>query len=157
MKELQKKVVQWAEEKGLLNNVTPERIEAQTLKVLEEIGETAGAYLKGNKEEIVDGIGDVAVTLIILNAMIRSDGLTVDYECEYANGLSHLFDILDDLREVFEERYQFSEIQGLYNSLTSINLFAQSCNYELKGCLQSAYDVISKRKGKMVGDTFIKD
>ena len=36
------------------------------LKVLEEVGETAGAMLKKKDIEIIDGLGDSFVTLIIL-------------------------------------------------------------------------------------------
>ena len=36
------------------------------LKVLEEVGETAGAILKKKDKEILDGLGDSFVTLIIL-------------------------------------------------------------------------------------------
>lgn len=38
----------------------------QMLKVMEEVGETAGALAKLNSEALEDGIGDVLVTLIIL-------------------------------------------------------------------------------------------
>lgn len=38
----------------------------QMLKVMEEVGETAGALAKLNSEALKDGIGDVFVTLIIL-------------------------------------------------------------------------------------------
>jgi len=53
----------WAYEKGLLKR---ENAPKQMLKVLEEVGETAGALLKSNEAEIKDGIGDSFVTLIIL-------------------------------------------------------------------------------------------
>ena len=56
-------VTNWAENKDLLKK---EHAYAQALKVLEEIGETAGALLKNNEEGVIDGIGDVFVTLIIL-------------------------------------------------------------------------------------------
>ncbi len=56
-------VTGWAKNKGILvaGNATK-----QMLKVLEEVGETAGALLKSKDEEIKDGIGDSFVTLIIL-------------------------------------------------------------------------------------------
>jgi NTP pyrophosphatase (non-canonical NTP hydrolase) len=38
----------------------------QFLKTIEEIGEISRALLKDNQEGVVDGIGDVMVTLIIL-------------------------------------------------------------------------------------------
>ena len=63
MDELINNVKVWAEEKNLLKK---ENSQAQMLKVLEEIGETAGALLKNKNQEIVDGLGDSFVTLIIL-------------------------------------------------------------------------------------------
>ena len=63
MNELIKNVKDWAEEKNLLKK---ENSHAQMLKVLEEVGETAGALLKNKNKEIIDGLGDSFVTLIIL-------------------------------------------------------------------------------------------
>ena len=63
MDELINNVKIWAEEKKLLKK---ENSQAQMLKVLEEVGETAGALLKGKKGDIIDGLGDSFVTLIIL-------------------------------------------------------------------------------------------
>ena len=63
MDELIKNVKLWADEKNLLKK---ENSHAQMLKVLEEVGETAGALLKKKKKEIIDGLGDSFVTLIIL-------------------------------------------------------------------------------------------
>ena len=72
--ELSNKVIEWAFDKGI---VEKENAPKQMLKVLEEVGETAGALLKGNEEGIKDGIGDSFVTLIILS---RQLGLTPE-EC----------------------------------------------------------------------------
>lgn len=56
-------VVSWAEAKNLIKR---ENATKQMLKVIEEVGETAGALAKGNDDAIKDGIGDSFVTLIIL-------------------------------------------------------------------------------------------
>jgi NTP pyrophosphatase (non-canonical NTP hydrolase) len=56
-------VTQWADDKNILKK---ENAPKQLLKVLEEVGETAGALLKNKEAEIKDGIGDSFVTLIIL-------------------------------------------------------------------------------------------
>ena len=61
--ELILQVGNWAYDKGLVKR---ENAPKQMLKVLEEVGETAGALLKDNEEELKDGIGDSFVTLIIL-------------------------------------------------------------------------------------------
>ena len=63
MDDLIENVKTWAEEKNLLKK---ENSKAQMLKVLEEVGETAGALLKNKNKEIIDGLGDSFVTLIIL-------------------------------------------------------------------------------------------
>jgi len=62
--ELNALVKAWAESKGLL---VKENASKQMLKVMEEVGETAGAIAKQNREAVIDGIGDSFVTLIILS------------------------------------------------------------------------------------------
>lgn len=62
MNGLVKKIEKWSEEKGL--NETDPR--AQFLKVVEEVGEVAAAMARNDRPELIDGIGDVVVTLIIL-------------------------------------------------------------------------------------------
>ena len=59
----EQEVIQWAADKGLL---THENAKSQLLKSFEEMGEVARAVLKNNQEDLVDGLGDVLVTLIIL-------------------------------------------------------------------------------------------
>ena len=56
-------VQDWAVDKGI---AVTDDLSKQMLKVIEEVGETAGANAKKNHEDIVDGIGDSFVTLIIL-------------------------------------------------------------------------------------------
>lgn len=148
MSNLKTQVVEWAAAKGLLTNVTPERIESQTLKVIEEIGETAGAYLKGNRENLIDGIGDIAVTIIILAAM-KGEEITEATPMEvYKNQLICV--TASVLLSIDYPGY-------LSESMCCLDKFATSQDLSLKNCLQAAYNIISKRTGKMVGDTFIKD
>lgn len=61
--ELFRKVEQWAIIRGL---DTPELKGRQSLKVMEEVGETMAALARGNKAALKDGIGDAIITLIIL-------------------------------------------------------------------------------------------
>lgn len=51
----------WAEERGIYEHSTPE---AQLLKALSELGELADAEIKGDKEAMIDAVGDVAVCII---------------------------------------------------------------------------------------------
>lgn len=60
-------VTNWAAHKGLLNS---DNANKQLLKVMEEVGETAAAMIRGNKDAVMDGIGDSFVTLIILSKQL---------------------------------------------------------------------------------------
>lgn len=60
--ELVEAVEQWAKDRQIIPNSTPE---AQLLKTMSELGELADATLKRDREGIIDGLGDVLVTLIL--------------------------------------------------------------------------------------------
>jgi NTP pyrophosphatase (non-canonical NTP hydrolase) len=62
----------WAREKGLLDK---ENATKQLLKVMEEVGETASAVLKGDHAKVIDGIGDSFVTLIVLSKQLGLEPL----------------------------------------------------------------------------------
>ncbi len=62
MKHLIQKVENWSRERGL--DVLKDS-KGQLLKVHEELAEMSSAYIKGNREDVIDGLGDTLVTLII--------------------------------------------------------------------------------------------
>jgi NTP pyrophosphatase (non-canonical NTP hydrolase) len=55
-------VEQWAKDRQIIPNSTPM---AQLMKTMSELGELADATLKNDSAGMVDGVGDVVVTLII--------------------------------------------------------------------------------------------
>jgi len=57
----------WADERGLYDKGDPK---TQALKLVEEVGETCRAILKGNDMEAIDGIGDCVVVLTNLAELI---------------------------------------------------------------------------------------
>ena len=87
----------WASKRGLYEKGDPK---TQALKLVEEVGETCRAILKGNQTDIEDGIGDCVVVL---------------------TNLAHL------------------------------------CNTDIEYCIESAYNEIKDRTGKMSNGTFKKD
>ena len=96
-RELEQLVIKWADEKGIFEKGNTM---AQAEKTHEEVLELISAINDDDKEEIVDALGDILVTIIIQ-----------------------------------------AEMQGL----------------SLEDCLLSAYNVISKRKGKMINGKFVKE
>ena len=63
LQKLQFSIYEWANEKDLIKK---ENSLAQFAKVVEEVGEVGRALLKKDEKELIDGIGDVFVTLVIL-------------------------------------------------------------------------------------------
>lgn len=61
-RDLELKVLRWAEERRILQHSTEM---AQALKTYEELGELLSAIVSGNPAEIKDAYGDILVTLII--------------------------------------------------------------------------------------------
>ena len=66
MDELIGKVEQWARDRQIIPNSNPQ---AQLMKTVSELGELADATLKSDRAGIVDGVGDVIVTLVIYAAL----------------------------------------------------------------------------------------
>jgi NTP pyrophosphatase (non-canonical NTP hydrolase) len=60
---LETKVIQWARDRNIIPNATSQ---TQLLKTVSELGELADALIKGDREGVIDGLGDVLVTLIIV-------------------------------------------------------------------------------------------
>jgi len=144
--ELEAAVIQWAEDKGLLTDITDQRIEAQTLKVLEETGETAAAQLKQDNLKFVDGIGDMAVTLLILAKMRNTELKDVDLGYIERPTLIHFVGCIAAIvPEYLGTAYCLLQRFATYHSL------------DFKSCLEIAYNEIADRKGKMFNNTFVKD
>lgn len=132
-------IEQWAEEKGIDN---PER---QYLKILEEVGETAAAILRDDQDEIKDGIGDIAVTVIIYYWQ-KKEKLFLDFEIHATPNYWLIFEFfLSDLYESEPE------------PLMWVDCLAHRHNTTLKECLNIAWSEIKDRKGKTVNGTFIKE
>jgi NTP pyrophosphatase (non-canonical NTP hydrolase) len=66
MNELIEKVEQWARDRQIIPNSNPQ---SQLMKTVSELGELADATLKSDRAGIVDGVGDVIVTLVIYAAL----------------------------------------------------------------------------------------
>ena len=64
--EVELKVLQWGEARGIVPNAKPM---TQAIKTLEECTELLDAINKGNRAEVIDAVGDIGVTLILQCAL----------------------------------------------------------------------------------------
>ena len=143
LQELQVLILQWAKDKDLLKL---ENAPKQRLKLLEEVGETAGAILKNNTDDIKDGIGDMFVVLVILSEQLSEEilfnmnGVAKDDDQDFV----FLFDnILNSNR--------------LYFSLAYLNDICTKLNLDLTECANLAWNEIKDRKGNTIDGVFIKN
>ena len=112
--ELEKLVIEWAKDKGILEKATPI---AQAGKTLEEVNELLFAITMRDKLNI--------------NSITNESGVVFDSNHE----------IKDALGDILVTIIIGAELQGL----------------KLEDCLESAYNVIKNRSGKMVNGQFVKD
>lgn len=76
---LESQVVEWAKARQIIPNSTPQ---TQLMKTVSELGELADATIQGDTGGVIDGVGDVLVTLIIYCALQKID-LTACLEAAY--------------------------------------------------------------------------
>ena len=152
MQELKGKVIQWAEDKGVFANSDPI---SQFLETISEVGELADAVNKNDLPESKDAIGDVAVTLILYHKMLNTKLVLSN---ETSGGFYS--DIKLEIQRLSYYIGQIAEIQLVPFNYLAVDMLAAIASYygwTLQECLESAYDVISKRTGKMENGVFVKD
>jgi NTP pyrophosphatase (non-canonical NTP hydrolase) len=118
---------EWASKRGIYDKGD---VKTQFIKLQEEIGEIAKAILKKDEAEFIDGIGDAVVVL---------------------TNLAYLGNQYFD--ESREETY-YEDVAGDGGSKMQI----QNEEWiDIEVCIESAYDEIKSRTGKMENGTFKKD
>jgi NTP pyrophosphatase (non-canonical NTP hydrolase) len=60
--DIEMKVLQWGEKRGIVQNSTPA---AQAKKTIEELDELLAAIKAGDRAEMADAYGDILVTLVM--------------------------------------------------------------------------------------------
>lgn len=122
-----KTIREWATTKGIAEGGD---LKTQACKLMEEAGELAKAILTNDTSEIVDAIGDCVVVLANLALLANRDYLDGKLPQDDA--------VLANLN--------LNTMK--YDDPTAINI---------EFCINSAYNVIAKRTGKMVDGSFVKD
>ena len=143
LQELQPLILEWAKDKDLLKS---ENAPKQRLKLLEEVGEAAGAILKNKTDDIKDSIGDIFVVLVILSDQLSEEILynTNRFAKDDDKDFVFLFDnILNSKR--------------IYYSLAYLKDICRKLNLDLTECANIAWNEIKDRTGQTIDGTFIKN
>lgn len=155
MKELIEKVEAWSTERGL-NTADPNK---QRLKLWEEFGELNAAIARDNREGAIDAIGDMLVVMIIYKQQLGYDDNEVfERKLDKHNFIYRLDDsaLLDYIGYSIADtrNYVYYSIERIVDNLT---MLAYRLGTNLEECLQSAYNEIKDRRGKMINGVFVKE
>lgn len=161
MTDLIKKVEEWSRVRRL-DTADPK---AQTLKVIEEFTEMLMAFEEFKKQgkvdlshewdEVVDGVGDTYVTLIILCQQLKIDFKNTVKGCITRNTDNSMYPMNKLATGI--SKGQNKAIRNGIIGLTEITKYiALNINYDVLSCLSIAYDEIKDRKGMMIHGSFVK-
>ena len=161
--EFKANVEAWQEARGIYEHSTPQ---AQCLKAISEVGELADAVIKGDREGLIDAIGDVAVCLVGVAKMVGHEfdlGYALDespveattQDCALGACVMVAL-VADSLRKI--SCHDHSVGDALDAALYGLTANAVANNLSLMDCCESAWNQIKDRKGRMVpGGAFVKE
>ena len=162
--ELNAHIIEWAKERELDTKGT---VEAQAIKTVEELSELIKAICKDKKEDIIDSIGDVYVTLVIGNMLddnVDMNDLQKDIKeffdkelIKKCSKLSRKY-IIEALAKQIKTILNFRYIVFTLSDI-SCYLYRICYIYDLDfvECVESAYNTIKNRHGKLIDGMYVKD
>ncbi|WGH28532.1 hypothetical protein 13VV501A_gene0036 [Vibrio phage 13VV501A] len=158
-------IIEWARTRGILDQSTAQ---FQMLKATEEHGEMAGAILRGDRDELIDAIGDQLVVAIVQCAQLGYDVGEAAYACiTYhfsGNRESTLAELCHAALQVTAAQGSVScalakgrdasyEFRVLFTTLFALCAVENISPHE---ALDSVYAIISKRGGEMRNGVWVK-
>ncbi|OOF41787.1 pyrophosphatase [Rodentibacter rarus] len=162
MKALIKNIEQWAEDHNLIEGSTPQK---QFIKLMEEFGELCSGISKNKIDVVKDSIGDCFVAMVILVKQFKVvDFLYTGYIEHYPqfNGKieESLIDTSASIHSFFYAQ-QANEPNNVMKFFSFIVLgLVEAADYfelDFYECVQSAWEEIKERKGKMIDGVFVKE
>lgn len=163
IKDLDEKIISWARWRDLHKKGT---VDGQAIKTAEEVAELIIGLSKDDKDKIVDSIGDVYVTLVVGNLIQGKADFEKAFkraEIDSKNTVGHygapdkaeqIINLMMATKEVLILGYTTHTISFL---LMVIMIVAGENQLNLKNCVESAYEEIKGRKGRIIDGTFVKE
>lgn len=160
IKELTKNIEAWGIERELDKKGT---VEGQAVKTAEEMAELIIGISKDKIDVIEDSIGDVFVTLVIGNMLDMNLDVFEEYHKEIERNIKTYLEedkkeeidcLAQEITDVIRNGYYEDT---LYYGLANLMAIADIYDLDFIDCVESAYNEITDRKGKMVNGTFVKE
>ncbi len=163
IKELIVNIEQWGKDRNLDKKAT---VDAQTVKTAEEMSELIIGISKNNIDVIKDSIGDVYVTLIIgnmINYKFNMNKIYDDNKCKLNkipeghinyNKQKQVRLLADKIDRIIRSKYTIENLKGTQYLLLRLS---ETYDLDFLDCVESAYNEIKNRKGKIIGGQFVKE
>lgn len=163
IKDLDEKIISWARWRGLDKKGT---VEGQVIKTAEEVAELIIGLSKDDKDKIIDSIGDVYVTLVVGNLIQGKADFEKAFkraEVDSKNTVRHYGDP-DKTEQIINLMIATKDILMLGYTTHTISLMLMNImiaagkkQLSFKNCVESAYEEIKGRKGRIIDGTFVKE
>lgn len=163
IRDLDEKIISWARWRDLHKKGT---VEGQVIKTAEEVAELIIGLSKDDKDKIIDSVGDVYVTLVVGNLIQGKGDFDKAFkraEVESKNIVGHfgspdkseqIINLMIATKEVLTLGYTTHTISLM---LMDIMIVAGEKQLSFKSCVESAYEEIKGRKGRIIDGTFVKE
>lgn len=149
-------VRQWATERGIYEHSTAV---AQALKACSEAGELCDAVIKGDREAMIDAVGDVAVCLVNVAHMIGTN-ISISGACDddCSMQLAAASATLYCAKAAESIASRGSADAAIQEAAWSLDDFCFGAGLDFLECCESAWNEIKDLKGRMVaGGAFVKE
>lgn len=155
-------IKQWAIERNL-HTADPNK---QFDKLIEEYGELINGLNKGNKDLIVDSIGDMYVVLTIMMQQINGYMDVALRLSNYYDGTATTLDYVERLYYLGKTLKEFTDgntdlFSAVQTMVTEVIELLKETSKEndisFDECVDIAYNEIKDRKGKMIDGVFVKE
>lgn len=151
-------VRQWSTERGIYEHSTAV---AQALKACSEAGELCDAVIKGDREAMIDAVGDVAVCLVNVAHMIGTNisvSGACDDDCSMQLAAASATLYCAKAAESLSYKGIGCADGAIQEAAWSLDDLCNAAGLDFMECCESAWNEIKDRKGRMVaGGAFIKE
>ena len=174
MQTLIEQIKAWGLARGITGPNGKGTLLGQLAKTQEELTETRDAAVRMEERcvglatnELMDGIGDTTVTLILAAEMINE---ALVFCALKASNVDSLLGMLSQAQTALTEArdqsinnswtapgFDDDVAESLQHVLNCMILAADIAGMTMESCLQAAYDEIKGRTGRMEGGVFVKD